>query len=89
VVAIDSGAGLSNSTLRSRLVVVRLFYDFLVEERVVDRNPVGRGRYAAGRGPRGRGGGGERGLVPVRTRLPWIPTDARWRSRRRVRCAIG
>src|SRR5438876_477196 len=56
VVAIDSGAGLSNSTLRSRLVAVRLFYDFLVEERVVDRNPVGRGRYSAGRAHRGRGG---------------------------------
>src|SRR5215216_6027283 len=76
VVAIDSGAGLSNSTLRSRLVAVRLFYDFLVEERLVDRNPVGRGRYGAGRGR----GGGERGLVPVFTRLPWIPTDAQWRA---------
>jgi integrase/recombinase XerD len=75
VVAIDSGAGLSNSTLRSRLVAVRLFYDFLVEERVVDRNPVGRGRYGAGHGR-----GGERGLVPVFTRLPWIPTDAQWRA---------
>ena len=79
VVAIDSGAGLSNSTLRSRLVAVRLFYDYLVEERVVDRNPVGRGRYGAGHGRRG-GGGGERGLVPVFTRLPWIPTEAQWRA---------
>jgi integrase/recombinase XerD len=79
VVAIDSGAGLSNSTLRSRLVAVRLFYDFLVEERAVDRNSVGRGRYGAGRAHRGRGGG-ERGLVPVFTRLPWIPTDEQWRA---------
>lgn len=79
VVAIDSGAGLANSTLRSRLVAVRLFYDFLVEERAVDRNPVGRGRYATGRNGR-RTGGGERGLVPVFTRLPWIPTDEQWRA---------
>ncbi|MFJ4521024.1 site-specific integrase [Streptomyces sp. NPDC088810] len=32
VVALDSGAGLSNATLQQRLVSVRLFYDFLVEE---------------------------------------------------------
>lgn len=36
VVALDSGAGLSNSTLQQRLVSVRLFYDFLVEEGVDD-----------------------------------------------------
>ena len=74
VVAIDSGAGLSNATLRLRLTAVRLFYDHLVEEGVRDRNPVGRGRYAMGRGR------GERGLIPVFTRLPWIPTDEQWRA---------
>ncbi len=72
VVVIDSGGGLANSTLRLRLVAVRLFYDFLVEERACDRNPVGRGRHGAGRG--------ERGLIPVSTRLPWIPTDEQWRA---------
>jgi site-specific recombinase XerC len=36
VVALDSGAGLSNATLQQRLVSVRLFYDFLVEEGVDD-----------------------------------------------------
>lgn len=75
VVAIDSGAGLSNGTLRLRLTAVRLFYDFLVEERACACNPVGRGRYAIG-----RGGGGQRSLVPVFTRLPWIPTDEQWRA---------
>jgi integrase/recombinase XerD len=84
VVAIDSGAGLSNSTLRSRLVAVRLFYDFLLEERLVERNPVGRGRYGAARGGRG---GGERGLAPVFTRLPWIPTEAQWRALLQVAAA--
>ena len=34
VVALDSGAGLANATLQQRLVPVRLFYDFLVEEGV-------------------------------------------------------
>ena len=32
VVALDSGARLSNATLQQRLVPVRLFYDFLIEE---------------------------------------------------------
>jgi site-specific recombinase XerD len=32
VVSIDSGAGLANATLQQRLVAVRLFYEFLVEE---------------------------------------------------------
>jgi len=45
VVALDSGVGLSNATLQQRLVPVRLFYDFLIEEGVRDSNPVGRGRY--------------------------------------------
>jgi integrase/recombinase XerD len=53
VFAIDSGAGLSNATLQLRVTVVRLFYGFLVEERVRDRNPVGRG-YRAGDGRGGR-----------------------------------
>jgi site-specific recombinase XerD len=74
VVALDSGAGLSIATLQLRVTVVRLFYDFLVEERVRDRNPVPRGyRSADGRA-------GRRGLVGRMDRLPWIPTDAQWRA---------
>ncbi|WP_241565493.1 site-specific integrase [Streptomyces sp. ZL-24] len=45
VVAIDSGAGLANATIQQRLVPVRLFYDFLMEEGLRESNPVGRGRY--------------------------------------------
>ena len=59
VVALDSGVGLSNATLQQRLVPVRLFYDFLIEEGLRDSNPVGRGRYTAGR----QFGGGSRPLV--------------------------
>ena len=74
VVALDSGEGLSIATLQLRVTVVRLFYDFLVEERVRDRNPVGRGyRSADGRA-------GRRGLVGRMDRLPWIPTDVQWRA---------
>ena len=78
VVALDSGAGLANATLQQRLVPVRLFYDFLVEEGARESNPVGRGRYTPGRRFGGAGGGG-RALLPRMTRLPWIPTEAEWR----------
>ena len=32
MVSIDSGTGLANATMQQRLVPVRLFYDFLIEE---------------------------------------------------------
>jgi integrase/recombinase XerD len=74
VLALDSGAGLSNATLQQRLVPVRLFFDFLVEEGVRESNPVGRGRYTPGRA----GGGTARGLVPRMVKLPWIPAEDEW-----------
>lgn len=74
VIALGAGAGLANATLQLRVTVVRLFYDFLVEEGVCDRNPVGRGHRA------GDGSGGRPGLVPRFASLPWIPTDTQWRA---------
>jgi integrase len=76
VVSIESGSGLANATVQQRLVPVRLFYDFLMEEGLRQSNPVGRGRYTPGR----TFGGGQRGLVPRVTKLPWIPTDEQWLS---------
>ncbi|MGB6165010.1 MAG: tyrosine-type recombinase/integrase [Pseudonocardiaceae bacterium] len=76
VVSIDSGVGLANATIQQRLVPVRLFYDFLMEEGLRESNPVGRGRYTPGR----RRGGHQRGLVPRLTKLPWIPTEQQWRD---------
>lgn len=75
VVVLDSGAGLANATLQQRLVPVRLFYDFLVEEGVRESNPVGRGRYTPGRH---FGGGAPRPLVARMVKLPWIPSEAEW-----------
>jgi site-specific recombinase XerD len=75
--ALDAGTGLANATLQQRLVVARLFHDYLVEEGVRADNPVGRGRYTPGKG---FGGARERGLVPRYRRLPWIPSDAEWRA---------
>jgi integrase len=60
--------------LQQRLVPVRLFYDFLIEEGVRDSNPVGRGRYTPGR----QFGGGARPLVPRMVKLPWIPAESEW-----------
>lgn len=74
VVALDSGSGLANATLQQRLVAVRLFYDFLVEEGVRESNPVGRGRYTPGR----HFGGSPRPLVARMVKLPWIPGEAEW-----------
>ena len=74
VVSIDSGSGLSNATIQQRLVPVRLFYDFLMEEGLRESNPVGRGRYTPGR----QRGSHQRGLVPRLTKLPWIPTEQQW-----------
>lgn len=76
VVALDSGAGLANATIQQRLVPVRLFYDFLVEEGLRTSNPVGRGRHTPGRGR----GGCERGLVPRLHALPWIPSEEQWNA---------
>ena len=70
---LDSGSGLANATLQQRLVPVRLFFDYLIEEGLRDSNPVGRGRYTPG-----RGGGHDRGLVPRLTKLPWIPSERQW-----------
>lgn len=75
VVAIDSGLGLANATIQQRLVPVRLFYDFLMEEGLRESNPVGRGRYTPGRRA---GGGDQRGLVPRLVTLPWIPGEQEW-----------
>jgi site-specific recombinase XerD len=77
VVAIDSRAGLANATIQQRLVAVRLFFDYLVEEGRRELNPVGRGRYTAGRA---LGGAQRRGLVPRFSRLPWIPSEEEWRA---------
>lgn len=77
VVVLDSGAGLADATLQQRLVPVRLFYDFLVEEGVRESNPVGRGRYTPGR-RFGSSSGGGRALVPRMIKLPWIPSEAEW-----------
>jgi hypothetical protein len=54
---------MANATIQQRLVPVRLFYDFLIEEGVRESNPVGQERYTPSR------------KAPRMVKLPWIPTE--------------
>jgi len=66
---------LANATVQQRITVVRLYYDYLVEEGLRKSNPVGRGGRLSH-----HGGHSTRGLVARHRKLPWIPTDAEWNS---------
>lgn len=68
-------ARLANATVHQRMTVVRLFYDYLVEEGLRTSNPVGRGHH-----------GHRRGLLPRYKKLPWIPSEAEWSSILAVAC---
>ena len=74
LVHMDSGAGLANATVQQRIVAVRSFYEFLVEDGLRERNPVRRGQSGR-RGKRPR-----QGLVRRVEQAPWIPTDAQWQQ---------
>ncbi len=75
MLSLDSGAGLARATISQRLTVVRLFYDYLVEEGIRSNNPVGRGRYRHGNTS---GGSNQRGILPTFHTLPWIPNEEEW-----------
>jgi integrase/recombinase XerD len=77
VVRIDSGTLLSNATLQQRLTAVRLFFDFLFEDGLIQINPVGRGRYTQSLRFAGRA---ERSPIQKFHKLPWIPSEAQWAS---------
>jgi site-specific recombinase XerD len=76
-ISIGSKSTLSNATLQQRLTVVRLFYDFLIEEQQCSQNPVGRGRYTPGKA---FGSARERGLIQRYRTLPWIPCEQDWKA---------
>ncbi len=63
----ETRARLANATLQQHLTVVRLFYDYLVEEKFCLRNPL--------RPPMGG-----RSLIQRHRRLPWIPSEEQWQS---------
>ena len=57
---------LSNATVQQRLTVLRLFYAYLVEEEVCEKNPT---TYNGGRA-----------LVPRHRKLPWVPNEEDWQT---------
>ncbi len=75
LLSIESGLGLSNSTMQQRITVLRLFCDSLVERQLRQDNPVGRGHYVPGKA---FGGARSRGLLPRYQKLPWLPSDEEW-----------
>jgi len=77
VVSIDSHSALSNATLQQRVTVVRLFYDFLVEEGICEKNPVGRGRYTPGKA---FGSVRQNSRIQRHHKLPWIPSEQEWKA---------
>jgi integrase/recombinase XerD len=58
---------LAHATLQQHLTVVRLFHDYLVEERICLRNPL-------------RPAVAGRSFIQRQHRLPWIPSEEEWQS---------
>ncbi|HKM69734.1 MAG TPA: tyrosine-type recombinase/integrase [Stellaceae bacterium] len=69
-------AALSPSTVRQRMVGLRAYADQLVDAGRLDHNPVARG--SVGRTRHGHVVAVRRGLVPVASRLPRLPSDDEW-----------
>lgn len=74
---LHSGVGLANATIQQRLTVVRLLYDYFLDERLrqLQSNPVGKGKFTPGRAFAGKR---DRGILRHYERLPWIPGDDEW-----------
>lgn len=71
-------SGLASATIKQRLTIVRLYYDYLNEEEICKRNPASRGIDSA---PKRYNHGGQRtrqNLVACPKKLPWIPNDEQW-----------
>jgi len=73
------GVGLANNTMQQRLTVVRLLYDYLIDERLRQdqRNPVGKGKFTPYRAFAGKR---ERGILQHYEQLPWLPGDDEWQA---------
>lgn len=66
------GVGLANATIQQRVVALRSFYDYLVEDGLRERNPVRRGQSSR------YGGRARHGLVGRVEKAPWIPNESAW-----------
>ena len=72
----SKGGCLARATVRQRIVGLRAYADYLVDSGLLDRNPVTRGGIR--RTPEGEAIPIRRGLVPMRRRVPRLPSDEQW-----------
>ena len=73
-------SGLSSATIKQRLTIVRLYYDYLVEEEICNRNPASRGLGRHQNRYHRQGHRTRRDLVICSKKLPRIPNDEEWRA---------
>jgi integrase/recombinase XerD len=69
--------GLSIATIQQKLTAVRLYYEYLIEEGVCQRNPVGRGKFSLNDGHCNKR---ERGILRRAKKIPWIPNEEQWQA---------
>jgi len=70
------GGCLARATIRQRVVGLRVYADYLVDNGLLDRNPVSCGGIR--RTPEGEAIPIRRGLVPTPRRVPRLPSDEQW-----------
>ena len=75
---------LANATIRQRITVIRLYYDYLIEEGVRSTNPVGRGHRHNGLNHHTM-----RPLIPAQHKMPWIPDEDAWQKLLAEACKIS
>ncbi|MCY6494594.1 tyrosine-type recombinase/integrase [Leptolyngbya sp. GGD] len=74
----ENKSGLSSATIKQRLTIVRLYYDYLVEEEICNRNPASRGLHRHQNRYERQGHRTRRDLVICPKKLPWIPNAEEW-----------
>lgn len=75
---------LANATIRQRITVVRLFYDYLLEEGLRPTNPVRRGNQLGARCRRDT-----KPLIPIQHKMPWIPSEEEWQRLLAEACGMS
>ena len=71
---IGNKLGLASATIKQRLTIVRLYYDYLVEEEICNRNPAAYGSNCNQKRYNNRGQLTRRDLVVCPKKCPGFPT---------------
>lgn len=71
-------SGLASATIKQRITIVRLYYDYLVEEDICQRNPASRSSHKH-QHKQHRGRSSRKDLVVCPKKQPWIPNDKEWK----------